>query len=130
MLSDSKCVATLATKDITAARAFYVDKLGFVPIADDENALGFILGDGSSLMVYARPGHIAPQNTGATFVVADVDAEAADLRRRGVSLLDYDLPDIGLRTVDGVSSDDSGGKAAWFKDPDGNILSIMTMPGA
>jgi len=129
MLSDSKIVATLATGDITAARAFYVDTLGLVPMADDANALGFLLADGSSLMVYSRPGHVAPGNTGATFVVEDVEAEAADLRGRGVSLLDYDLPDIGLVTVDGIASAD-GGKAAWFKDPDGNILSIMEMPGA
>lgn len=129
MLTDSKCVATLATKDIAAARAFYADKLGLEPVADDKDALGFILPDGSSLMVYARPRHVAPENTSATFVVADVETEAADLRRRGVSLLDYDLPDLGLKTVDGISSG-GGGKAAWFKDPDNNILSIMQMPGA
>ena len=128
MLNSAKCVATLATKDLAAARAFYVDTLGLVPTTDDENGLGFTLDDGSGLMVYARPGHRAPENTGATFVVSDIDAEAADLRRRGVSLLDYDLPDIGLKTVKGIASDDSGGKVAWFNDADGNILSIVQMP--
>ena len=128
MLNNTKCVATLATKDLAAARAFYVDTLGLLPTVDDENGLGFTLDDGSGLMVYARPGHRAPENTGATFVVSDLDAEAADLRRRGVALLDYDLPDIGIKTVEGIASDDTGGKVAWFKDPDGNILSILEMP--
>jgi catechol 2,3-dioxygenase-like lactoylglutathione lyase family enzyme len=128
MLNNTKCVATLATKDLPAARAFYVDTLGLLPTVDDENGLSFTLDDGSGLLVYARPGHHAPENTAATFVVSDVEAEAADLRQRGVSLLDYDLPDIGITTVEGIASDDTGGKVAWFKDPDGNILSILEMP--
>jgi catechol 2,3-dioxygenase-like lactoylglutathione lyase family enzyme len=128
MLNSAKCVATLATKDVAAARAFYVDTLGLVPTMDDESGLGFTLDDGSSLMVYARPGHRAPENTGATFLVSNVEAEATDLRQRGVSLLDYDLPDLGIKTVEGIASDDSGGKVAWFKDPDGNILAITQMP--
>ena len=126
MLSDSKCVATVATNDLASARTFYVDTLGLVPTTDDENALGFILADGSSLFVYHRPEHRAPGNTSITFVVADARAEAATLRSRGVIFEDYQMAE--MHTVDGVASDDSGAVMAWFKDPAGNILGLMTMP--
>jgi len=126
MLSDSKCVATVATADIPAARSFYVETLGLTPRVADDNALGFILADGSSLMVYHRPEHKAPENTVVTFVVGDTRAEVADLRGRGVTFEDYDQP--GLKTVDGIAADDEGGTMAWFKDPAGNILGVMQMP--
>ncbi len=128
MLADSKCVATVATADVAAARAFYVDKLGLKPQLDSEDGLGFILPDGSGLMVYHRPGHSAPENTAVTFVVADARAEVAELQGRGVTFQDYDLPESGIKTVDGIASDPDGGAMAWCKDPAGNILGIMTMP--
>lgn len=125
MLTGSKCVATVATADMVAARKFYVDALGLMPQVDSEGALGFILADGSGLMVYHRPHHRAPENTAVTFVVGDTRAEVAELRARGVTFEDYDMP--GIKTVDGIAEDDSG-TMAWFKDPAGNILGIMTMP--
>lgn len=125
MLSSSKCVATVATTDIAVARTFYTETLGLSARIADENALGFILPDGSGLMVYHRPDHHAPENTAVTFVVADARAEVAELRGRGVIFEEYDLP--GLRTTDGIASDESGNAMAWFKDPAGNILGVMTM---
>lgn len=60
-------------------------------------------------------------------MVRDVEATVADLRGRGVTFEDYDLP--GLKTVDGIA--DLGGiKGAWFKDPEGNILSVVQLPAA
>jgi hypothetical protein len=67
------------------------------------------------------------QHTLGAFMVRDVEATVADLRGRGVTFEDYDLP--GLKTVDGIA--DLGGiKGAWFKDPEGNILSVVQLPGA
>jgi catechol 2,3-dioxygenase-like lactoylglutathione lyase family enzyme len=124
MLSGSKCVATVATNDMVAARGFYVDTLGLTPQADSEDALGFILADGSSLMVYHRPEHRAPENTALTFVVSDTRKEVEQLRSRGISFEDYDMP--GMKTVEGIA-DDEYGTMAWFKDPAGNIIAVMTM---
>lgn len=128
MLSSSTCVATVATADITAARSFYTETLGLPAGKGDDNALSFHLPDGSSLMVYHRPDHQAPENTVVTFVVADARAEVADLRGKGVVFEEYDLP--GMRTVDGILGDESGSTMAWFKDPAGNILGIMSLPAA
>jgi hypothetical protein len=57
-------------------------------------------------------------------VVDDLEAEAAELRNRGVAFEDYDLP--GLRTVDGVATTPAG-KAAWFKDSEGNLLGMIQL---
>ncbi len=54
------------------------------------------------------------------------DALADEVRARGVVFEDYDIPEIGLKTVNGIV-ELSGGKAAWFKDSEGNIISLMSM---
>jgi hypothetical protein len=64
------------------------------------------------------------QHTLGTFTVRDVDAAVADLRGRGVRFEDYDLP--GIKTVNGIA--ELGGiRGAWFKDPEGNILSVVQL---
>jgi catechol 2,3-dioxygenase-like lactoylglutathione lyase family enzyme len=129
MLKDSKAVATVASKDIAAAHAFYSDTLGLPTMVQMDQLAGYQLPDGSALSVYFRPDHRPPENTAITFLVSDIEAEVADLRRRGVTFEDYDLPEIGVRTVDGIATlDENGAKSAWFKDPDGNIIALGTMP--
>jgi catechol 2,3-dioxygenase-like lactoylglutathione lyase family enzyme len=127
MLKDSKAVATVATRDMPAAHAFYSDTLGLPTMTATGDFTAYQLPDGSALSVYSRPNHVAPENTTVTFLVSDFDAEMADLRSRGVTFEDYDIP--GVKTVDGVATLDAA-KGAWFKDPDGNILAITTMPPA
>ena len=71
----------------------------------------------------------APQNTTLGFgVPADRfdEVELAYLRAKGVAFEDYDLPEIGLKTVDGVAEFE-GSKAAWFKDSEDNIVNIASM---
>jgi catechol 2,3-dioxygenase-like lactoylglutathione lyase family enzyme len=128
MLTDAKVVATVATDDIATARRFYSDRLGLPELMAQDELLGYLLPDGSALQVYLRPGHRPPENTAAAFAVADVDAEVADLRGRGITFEDYDLP--GIKTVDGVATAPDGTRLAWFKDPAGNILGIGTMPSS
>jgi catechol 2,3-dioxygenase-like lactoylglutathione lyase family enzyme len=60
-------------------------------------------------------------------VVRDVEATVAELRGKGVTFEEYDLP--GLKTVDGIA-ELGGVRGAWFKDPEGNILSVVEMPAA
>jgi catechol 2,3-dioxygenase-like lactoylglutathione lyase family enzyme len=127
MLKDSKAVATVATRDMPAAHAFYTEKLGLPPMVAVEQFTGFQLPDGSALSVYLRPNHNPPENTVLTFIVSDIEAEMADLRSRGVTFEDYDMP--GIKTEDGIATDEeSKTNAAWFKDPDGNILALGTLP--
>ncbi len=127
MLKDSKAVATVATRDMSAAHTFYSETLGLPTMVSMEQFTGYQLPDGSALTVYLRPNHVPPENTTVTFLVSDIEAEMADLRSRGVTFEDYDMP--GIKTVDGLATEDMGGtKAAWFKDPAGNILSLGTVP--
>lgn len=129
MLKDSKAVATMASKDMKAAHAFYSETLGLPTMISMDEVAAYQLPDGSALSVYLRPNHRPPENTTMTFVVSDIEAEVADLRKRGITFEDYDMPEIGVKTVDGIATlDENGAKSAWFKDPDGNILAVTTMP--
>jgi catechol 2,3-dioxygenase-like lactoylglutathione lyase family enzyme len=130
MLLEAHAVATVATDDIPAARAFYVDTLGLTPRQEDQGAFALRLRDGSDLMVYHRPQHTPPANTAVNFVVQDVRAEVKALRARGVTFEEYDLPEFEIKTLDGVASDGQGMALAWFKDPAGNILALLQMPSA
>ena len=73
------------------------------------------------LAIYERP-PVHTEHTAVAFNVESIESTMRDLRRRGVTFEDYDLP--GIKTVDGVATGESGDKGAWFKDPDGNILGV------
>jgi hypothetical protein len=83
---------------------------------------------GTMLMVYERPGSVAPENTVLGFGVAPegFDARVGDLRSRGVVFEEYDIPEMGLKTTNGVA-ELGGMKSAWFKDSEGNILNLAAM---
>ena len=85
MLRDATIVAQLGTADMRAARAFYVDRLGLPLMMDPDEIIVCQATDRSALIVYSRPGHRAPDNTVASFLVSDLEAEVAELRGIGVS---------------------------------------------
>jgi predicted enzyme related to lactoylglutathione lyase len=129
-LSDYPAAAVLRADDLDRAIKFYTDVLGFtLDAAQSGNGVATIsAGMGSQLSLYERPGMPAPANTTLAIVVplAEFDSVAAEMRGRGVVFEEYDIPEIGLKTVNGVS-DAGGGKAAWFKDTEGNILNMVSM---
>ena len=89
--------------------------------SDNARGVYYRAGGGTMLNLYVRDAQPAEQ-TAATFLVADIADAMAGLRARGVVFKAYDEP--GLRTHDGVFEDDTGFKASWFHDPDGNILGL------
>jgi predicted enzyme related to lactoylglutathione lyase len=131
-LGDYPAAAVLRAEDLVRAKKFYTDVLGLKPgnlSGPASEGMGmFTAGNGSMVMIYERPGMPAPQNTALGFgVPADkFDEVAADLRAHGVSFEDYDLPEIGLKTVNGIAQFE-GTKAAWFKDSEDNIVNIASM---
>ena len=135
-LGDYPAAAVLRAEDLARAKKFYADVLGLKPgdlsgpVSEgmSEGMGMFRAGGGTGVMIYERPGMPAPQNTTLGFGVAldKFDEVIADLRGKGVIFEDYDLPDIGLKTVDGVGDYD-GAKVAWFKDTEGNIINIASM---
>jgi catechol 2,3-dioxygenase-like lactoylglutathione lyase family enzyme len=129
MLSDHPVHATVATGDLAQARKFYEETLGLKVEPgqeSEEEGGGLMFRSGSTqLLVYESQFAGKGEQTVATWLVNDFDAVAADLRSRGITFEQYDLP--GVKTdAEGIVSGD-GFKAAWFKDPDGNILNITQM---
>ncbi|MEX2553390.1 MAG: VOC family protein [Actinomycetota bacterium] len=122
MLSDFAISPTLPVSDLARARKFYEEVLGFQPseVIEEMGQVTYPSGAGS-FFVYATASAGTNQATSAGWRVDDLDAEMADMRSRGVVFEEYDLP--GLKAVNGVV-EIPGGKAAWFKDTEGNILAL------
>jgi catechol 2,3-dioxygenase-like lactoylglutathione lyase family enzyme len=118
--------ATIPAKDLEGTRRFYEDVLELEVIMENEAGIVYRSGD-SMLTLYPTEFGGKAEHTLGGFVVSDFDAAAARLREKGVKFEDYDMP--GVKTVDGVA-ELGGMKGAWFKDPEGNILSIAQMPPA
>jgi catechol 2,3-dioxygenase-like lactoylglutathione lyase family enzyme len=109
----------LAVDDVKRAASFYRDKLGLEVEVDSESYARVHAGNGwVTLYKTSSP---RGQNTLAAFVVEDVEGTVEYLRQRGVTFEEYDFP--GLKTVNGIALE-SGMKVAWFKDTEGNTLSI------
>lgn len=127
MLADSISMVApdLPVVDLDRARDFYEGKLGFKAGQMDEGGVYYQIGESGGLYLYQREATKA-DHTEVTFMVDDLDKEMAEMRGKGIEFEDYDMPEMGLKTVDGVATM-GGGRGAWFKDTEGNILSIMEM---
>ena len=125
MLSESTVYGVIPATDFQRAKQFYEGTLGLKPaeIPTEEGYVLYSTKQGTFLLYTTKaPGGAA---TALGFVVSDLDAEMADLRKRGVVFEEYDFP--GLKTVNGVVEMGKMGKGAWFKDSEGNIISLAQM---
>ena len=124
MLKDRDIQATIPVKSLTAARKFYEQTLGLEPVASDgENVVTYRTGS-SKLMVYRSDYAGTNEATAATWIVGDdIDDVVKKLRGKGVSFEHYDMPGTKREGDVHVMGDM---RNAWFKDPDGNILSIVS----
>lgn len=127
MPADRSFGATIPAGNLQETRKFYEDVLGCEPVTEDEGGILYRSGD-TYFSLYATPFGGKAEHTLGGFVVHDVEAAVADLRAKGVTLEEYDLPEVGVKTVDGIAEVPNGMKIAWFKDPEGNILSMSSMP--
>ncbi|OGO33286.1 MAG: hypothetical protein A2Z29_05290 [Chloroflexi bacterium RBG_16_56_11] len=126
MLKNARVTATLPAVDLKRARKFYEEKLGLKVIKEDPSpGITLEAGKGTTLYVYQR-GATKADHTVAEFTVDDVEAEVKNLKARGVKFEEYNIPGMGIKTVNGIATMD-GFKGAWFKDTEGNILGISSM---
>ena len=118
----SKMIGFVTTSDPEKARQFYGDVLGFRLIREDEYALVF---DANGLMLRVGKGRRAPPppNTILGWEVADIHAAIRALTASGVKFEQFNLPFM-KQDEHGVWTPPTGDQVAWFKDPDGNTLSI------
>ena len=129
-LSEYKVVAAIAVSDMGRAREFYEGKLGLSPATDHEpdDNRAYRCGEGSVIHVYASPEHAGKATaTLAGWYVDDVEAIVDELTSRGVAFERYDEGPI-VTDGKGIATFDGGARVAYFKDPDGNILSIAQAP--
>jgi catechol 2,3-dioxygenase-like lactoylglutathione lyase family enzyme len=124
MFQDKPSAATVAVKSMKTAQRFYEDTLGLTPSGDVGPTARSYQTGGSTLLVYESQFAGTNKATAATWMVGDeVDGIARDLKAKGVKFEHYDLPDTTRQGDVHVSGDI---RVAWFKDPDGNILSIAS----
>ncbi len=122
LIADGKVFATLAVSDTAAAKKFYGETLGLNQVDENPGGVTYESG-GGKLFVYQSPTAGSGQATCAWWQVNDIEAAAKELKDKGVTFEQYDFPG---GTRDGDIHIMGPMKAAWFKDPDGNILSIGT----
>jgi catechol 2,3-dioxygenase-like lactoylglutathione lyase family enzyme len=122
MLTERRAHTTLPVVDLDRARAFWEGTLGFIPFEIRPGAALYRAGDGSVFALSRGSSGPSGTTTQMAFSVPDVETEVADLRARGVVFEEYDYPT--LRTVDGIGRIGSG-RAAWFKDPEGNLVGVL-----
>ena len=123
-ISTARAHAVLPAEDLARARRFWGETLGFV-IEEMPESSQFLVhaGGDTRILVYERARTVA-EHTAAELLVDDLRATVEEMRSRGIVFEEYDLP--GLKTVDGIV--DMGGQAAaWFTDPEGNIISVAEM---
>jgi catechol 2,3-dioxygenase-like lactoylglutathione lyase family enzyme len=120
-LAASSVSCILPVKDMARARRFYEQSLGLAA-ADARPDGKFVYRVGATeIALFPRPEGTLATHTALSFRVADIGATVRALKARGVDFADYDLP--GLKTVDHVCVLGAE-KAAWFSDPEGNILCL------
>jgi catechol 2,3-dioxygenase-like lactoylglutathione lyase family enzyme len=124
MLRDSHAFSGFSVDDIQKAMAFYGETLG-LKVSESHGLMTLHLAGGKNVLVYPKGNHVPATYTVLNFPVDSVDDAVADLTKRGVHFEIYSDPDI--RTdAKGICRGGGGGPIiAWFKDPAGNILSVL-----
>jgi catechol 2,3-dioxygenase-like lactoylglutathione lyase family enzyme len=123
MLGDKAAIVTVAVKDLATARRFYENTLGLKRTGDDDPEYSAYRTGSGSLMVYRSRYAGTNQATSVTWTVENgVEDMVRALKAKGVAFERYDLPDTTVQGDVHVTGDQ---KAAWFKDPDGNIHAIV-----
>jgi catechol 2,3-dioxygenase-like lactoylglutathione lyase family enzyme len=121
MFKDTEAFSGFSVDDIGAARGFYGGTLG-LEVTEQMAGLGFTLATGGRVFLYPKPDHTPATFTVLNFLVDDIEATVDALAAGGVSMERYD----GFEQDDrGIGAPGGGPRIAWFKDPAGNILSVI-----
>ena len=122
MLEESKAFSGLAAPDIAKAKEFYSNTLG-LKVTEEHGLLTLHLAGGNNVLIYPKPNHVPATFTVLNFPVDDVDLAVEELGKRGVRFEKYNGPEI--ETDEKGIMRGNGPTIAWFKDPAGNILSVL-----
>ena len=120
MLRDAPICAYIPVSDVARARKFYEQTVGLQPKAEYAGGVIYECG-GTEVFMYPTPNAGTSKASQAFWQVDDVEAEVAELKARGVTFEEYDIPGITMK--DSIATG-GGAKTAWFKDTEGNILAV------
>ena len=122
MLGKSKAFSGFSANDIQSAKEFYGGTLG-LEVSESHGLLSLNLAGGTTVLIYPKPNHTPATFTILNFPVDNVDKAVEELTKRGVRFQIYNEPD--LKTDERGIFRGGGPVIAWFKDPAGNILSVL-----
>ncbi len=122
MLTDSAAFSGFAVPDLEAAHRFYADTLGLRVEVDEGGMLVLHLGGGTDVLVYPKPDHTPATYTVLNFPVDDVEKAVDELTAKGVRFERYP----GFEQDDKGIARGQGPDIAWFTDPAGNVLSVLS----
>jgi catechol 2,3-dioxygenase-like lactoylglutathione lyase family enzyme len=123
MLKESEAFSGFAVDDLEKAKAFYGETLG-LDVSEVERGIPLLeihLGSAPAILVYPKTDHVPANFTILNFPVDDVEAAVDELGRRGVTFEQYDGFDQDEKGI----ARGAGPDIAWFRDPAGNILSVL-----
>ena len=121
MFQKTEPYSGFSVDDVGKAAQFYGETLG-MDLSEDNGMLALHLREGTDVLVYPKPDHTPATFTILNFPVADIDAAVDELTRRGVTFERYEGMDLDEK---GISRGPYGPPIAWFKDPAGNVLSVL-----
>jgi catechol 2,3-dioxygenase-like lactoylglutathione lyase family enzyme len=119
---EAKAFSSFSVNDLKQAKDFYGETLG-LEISETAEGLELNLADDFNVFIYPKPNHTAASFTVLNFKVDDITDTIEELNSLGINLEHYDLPDLKT-DANGILANDKM-KVAWFKDPAGNVLSII-----
>ncbi|HEY7418483.1 MAG TPA: VOC family protein [Ktedonobacteraceae bacterium] len=122
MFKDTKAFSGFSVNDIQKAKEFYSQTLG-LDVSESYGLLQLHIAGGTNILVYPKENHIPATFTILNFPVNDIEQAVDDLSRRGVRFESYN--EGSLVTDEKGIAHGEGPKIAWFKDPAGNILSVL-----
>jgi catechol 2,3-dioxygenase-like lactoylglutathione lyase family enzyme len=121
MFKESKAFSGFSSNEIAASKQFYAETLG-LDVSEEMGGLALHLAGGGEVFVYPKDDHVPATFTVLNFPVRDVEAAVDRLTAAGVGLERYE--GFG-QDEKGIARGDEGPTIAWFKDPAGNILSVL-----
>jgi predicted enzyme related to lactoylglutathione lyase len=122
LFKQAKAFSSFSVKDVKQAKQFYGEALGLEISDTPEGGLELHTG-GTAVFLYPKPNHTPASFTVLNFHVDDIEAAVKEIKALGIQLEKYDLPD--LKTDESGIFRGPGPQIAWFKDPSGNILSVL-----
>lgn len=122
MFKDTRAFSSFSVDDVQKAKEFYGRTLG-LEVSEEDAGLSLHVAGGTNVLVYPKPNHVPATFTILNFPVNDIDNAVDELTKRGVRFEIYDQDD--LKTDERGIFREVGPNIAWFKDPAGNVLSVL-----